>query len=507
MPSKNNNLQSSLKQRSNTIKNDVKKFLQIRYTDVPGRFLASYISDNNDNFESIFRDGVGLDGSSVQGFADINESDLLLLPDRSTARLIEIMPASSTMVSVIADVYRGFGQGRLPKYPRYVSQTMEGYLAENGLSCQIGAEVECFIFDDIVLKNVADGEQDSKYLPKIISVEQYGTGKYPIRRKSGYNAPPFQDSLTEFRFDVARILKKCYDIDVTNMIHEVASNGQIEINFMHSTLTRAADNVQIYKDVVRNTSKHHNKVSNFMPKPIFDEEKNGSITGGDNGSGMHVSVSFWDNSGNGKGKKKSRKKEDTDNNIFYDKNDDYAEISQTARYFIGGLIEHASSLAAFVTPTVNSYYRMVPDFEAPIYSAWARGNRSAVVRVPVDLKNNFKSKRIEYRAPDPSANPYLAFSAIVAAGLDGIKKKIEPGSPTNENIYKMSDSKRKSLGIKSLPSSLAESLEALKGDSDYLRICFDNELIETYNALKQREITLIGNDKSKARQFMLYYDI
>jgi glutamine synthetase len=181
MPSKNNNLQSSVKRRSNTIKNDLTKFLQIRYTDVPGRFLASYISDNNDNFESIFRDGAGLDGSSVQGFADINESDLLLLPDRSTARLIEIMPSSSTMVSAIADVHRGFGQGRLPKDPRYVSQTMENYLAENGLSCQIGAEVECFIFDDIVLENVADGEQGSSYQPKIISVEQYGTGKYPIR--------------------------------------------------------------------------------------------------------------------------------------------------------------------------------------------------------------------------------------------------------------------------------------------------------------------------------------
>ncbi len=391
MPSKNNNLQSSLRRRSNTIKNEDKKFLQIRYTDVPGRFLASYISDNNDNFKSIFSDGAGLDGSSVQGFADINESDLLLLPDRSTARLIEIMPASSTMVSVIADVYKGFGQGRLPKDPRYVSQTMERYLAENGLSCQIGAEVECFIFDAIVLENVADGYKNSSYQPKIISVEQYGTGKYPIRRKSGYNAPPFQDSLTEFRFEVARILKKCYDIDVTNMIHEVASNGQIEINFVHSTLTKAADNVQIYKDVVRNTSKHHNKVSNFMPKPIFDEE-NGSITGGDNGSGMHVSVSFWNNLGNGKGKKK---KEGTNNNIFYDKNDDYAEISQTAHYFIGGLIEHAYSLAAFVTPTINSYYRMVPDFEAPVYNAWARGNRSAVIRVPVDQKNNVKSKRIE----------------------------------------------------------------------------------------------------------------
>jgi glutamine synthetase len=150
---------------------------------------------------------------------------------------------------------------------------------------------------------------------------------------------------------------------------------------------------------------------------------------------------------------------------------------------------------------------MVPDFEAPVYNAWARGNRSAVIRVPVDQKNNFRSKRIEFRAPDPSANPYLAFSAILAAGLDGMKNKIDPGIPINENIYKMSDSKRKSLGIRSLPKSLSESLEALKNDSDYLSVCFDNELIETYNMLKQQEITQIGNDKTKARQFMLYYDI
>jgi glutamine synthetase len=166
MPSKNNNFQSSVK-RSNTIKKDLTKFLQIRYTDVPGKFLASYISDNNDNFESIFRDRAGLDGSSVQGFADINESDLLVLPDKSTTRLIEIMPASSTMVSAIVDVHRGFGQGRLSKDPRYVSLTMENYLAENGLSCQISAEVECFIFGDIVLENAADREQDLSYQLKI----------------------------------------------------------------------------------------------------------------------------------------------------------------------------------------------------------------------------------------------------------------------------------------------------------------------------------------------------
>jgi glutamine synthetase len=510
MPSGNtNSLTSGLTHEYNDIKWDDVEFLQIRYTDVLGRFLASYILKNNDDsLENLFKDGIGLDGSSVNGFADISESDLILLPDRSTIRVTPTTTiAGYNIAAVIADVYRGFGQGRLSKDPRHVSQCMEGYLRENELSCQIGSEIECFIFDDIQYDNNNNGgsghkKKDNKnrsYEPKIISVEQYGTGKYPIRRKGGYDAPPFQDSLTEFRFEVAQILRKYYSINVTNLIHEVASSGQIEINFMHSTLTKAADNVQVYKDVVRNVAKQHNKVANFMPKPFFDYKNNRTkgYDGADNGSGMHTSISLWNDSPDRLVK---------NNNIFYDENDDYAELSHIARYFIGGILDHASSLAAFVNPTINSYYRIIPGFEAPVYIAWARGNRSAVIRIPVDQKNNFKSKRIEFRAPDPSANPYLAFSAIVAAGIDGMKKKTDPGAPVNENIYKMSDSKRKNLGIKSLPSSLEESLEALKSDSDYLHLCFNNELIETYNMLKQQEIVQIGNDKSKAKQFILYYD-
>ena len=486
---------TEFKHDSDNIKWDSVEFLEIRYTDVPGRFLASYSLYNNDEHpEKVFREGLGLDGSSVSGFADINESDLILLPDRSTLRITT--KSDYTIAAMIADVYRGFGQGRLSKDPRYVSQRMEGYLKENGLSCQIGSEVECFIFDDIVFDNGSIEGKSHSYEPKIVSAEQYGVGKYPIRRKGGYDAPPFQDSLAQFRFEVAEILKKYYSIKVTNLIHEVASGGQIEINFMHNTLTKAADNVQIYKDVIRNMAKQYNKVANFMPKPIFEE--NNPKNGGDNGSGMHTSISLWNYSDN---------KNNNNKNIFYDENDDYAELSQIARYFIGGILDHASSLAALVTPTVNSYYRLIPDFEAPVYIAWARGNRSTVIRVPVGEKNNFKSKRVEFRAPDPSANSYLAFSAIVAAGLNGVNKKIDPGNPVNENIYKMSDSKRNDLGIKSLPNSLEESLEALKSDSDYLMICFPRELIESHMAIKEEEIIQVGNDKTKARQFMFYYDV
>ena len=231
-----------------------------------------------------------------------------------------------------------------------------------------------------------------------------------------------------------------------------------------------------------------------MPKPIFDEN---DPTRGDNGSGMHVSVSFW--------KKSTSTRKNS--NIFYDLDDSYSELSQVGRYFIGGLLDHAPSLSSLVTPTVNSYYRIIPGFEAPVYVAWARGNRSAVVRIPINAKGNDSSKRIEFRAPDPSANSYLAFSAIVAAGLDGIKNKKDPGNPINENIYKMSDHKRKSFGINMLPSSLNEALMSLKSDSKYLNICFEKPLIDVYISLKLQEIAEIGTDKSKLKQFLYYYDV
>jgi glutamine synthetase len=452
------------------------EFVQLRYTDVVGRFLAKYlVSDTGDASEQL-QNGTALDGSSVMGFSKINESDLLLIPDRSTLRLMPL--PNYKVATVIADVYEGFGNGRLVRDPRYVTQVLEEDLRGQGLMCQTGPEVECFVFEDILFDNKGGVE--------IQSSER--TGKYPIRRKHGYDAPPFQDSLLELRFEVAKILKNNYSIKVTNLNHEVASSGQIEINFMHSTITKAADNVQIYKDVVRSLAKKYSKIANFMPKPIFDEN-NPRSSESDNGSGMHVSVSLWSG----------------ESNIFYDPDDHYAELSQIGRYFIGGLLKHAYSLTALVAPTVNSYHRLVPGFEAPVYAAWSRGNRSAILRVPVNDKNSRKSKRIEFRAPDPSANPYLAFSATAAAGLDGIREKIDPGDPVNQDIYKMSDSARRALGIKTLPRTLQDSIDALKNDKGFLKPYFSNELIDTYVELKCEEITFATGPKE--RQFMLYYDI
>ena len=480
-----------------TAESAAKDFMQIRYTDLLGKFLAKYIQIDKESIQDVFRKGIGLDGSSVKGFATIDESDMMLFPDRKTLRKIPL--SSYEILTVIADVFNGFDQGRSIKDPRSVSQALEEHLALSQITCQIGAEVECFIFDQILFDMDKNGITEDNVTRHekvknvaVLSTEQYGVGKYPIRRKSGYDVPTFQDSLIEFRFEVADILKNFYDIDVTNMNHEVASSGQIEINFIHDYLTRSADNVQIYKDIVRNVAKKYNKVANFMPKPIFDTQ---TPSNSDNGSGMHVSISLWTKSSN------------KNVNLFYDETDAYAELSQTGRYFIGGILEHANSLAAIVTPTINSYKRIIPGFEAPVYVAWARGNRSAVVRVPINEKKSSSSKRIEYRAPDPSANPYLAFSAIVAAGLDGVNKKIEPGDPVSEDIYKMSDSRRKEFGVKVLPGSLEEGLSALKTDSNFLNLCFHSDLISTYLELKNKEILEFGNDQSLANQFKFYYDV
>jgi glutamine synthetase len=464
-------------------------FVQVRYTDVLGKFLARYLSKPAD-IEDFFRHGIGLDGSSVRGFAHIDDSDLLLLPDRTTTRTVPVSKERRMIGTVIADVYKGFSQGRLNIDPRYASQRMQKYLEERNMLCQLGPEVECFILDD--MKFGTDRKQETI----IISCELEGASKYPIRNKQGYDCPPFQDSLLEFRFEVAEMLKKYYTIDVTNANHEVASGGQIEINFAHASLTQAADNVQMFKDAVRNVAKNHGKIATFMPKPFFDDNSSPSSSStkrSENGSGMHVNVSIWEVDGK--------------RNLFYDSDDSYAELSQSGRYFIGGILEHASSLSAIVAPTVNSYRRLIPGFEAPVYVGWARGNRSAVIRVPTVERNSAKSKRIEFRAPDPSANPYLALSAIVAAGIDGISKKIDPGDPVNENIYELSESRKKALGIRPLPSTLEQALYALKSDSAYLlQSCFTSELLQSYLELKGKEIKE-GKGKGRTWQIRQYYDI
>ena len=283
---------------------------------------------------------------------------------------------------------------------------------------------------------------------------------YPYIEKRSYYIPPPLDSLIDYRMTLAKVLEEYFNIKVDVHHHEVASTGQIEVNIRYSTPVKMSDNILTLKYVSRRVASQFGLYPTFMPKPLYS----------DNGSGFHIHLSIWRNN----------------ENLFYDPNDEYAEISQYARYFIGGLIEHSRGLSAIVSPTVNSYKRLIPGYEAPVYLTWSRGNRSAAIRIPVYKKGD-KNKRIEYRPPDPLMNPYLAIPAIFAAGLDGVKKKIDPGDPIDKDVYKLSKSERRALGIRELPGSLFEALEELKSDNDYLKVIFPKELIDRYIELKYEE--------------------
>jgi glutamine synthetase len=307
-------------------------------------------------------------------------------------------------------------------------------------------------------------------------------GGYPIRFKEGYFPAPPQDTLMEYRSECARVLGESFHIVCETHHHEVATAGQCEMDMYRDTLTNMADSVMTLKFVTRNIAHQRGMVVTTMPKPIYM----------DNASGMHVHVSLWSG-----GK-----------NLFYDADDPHAELSQLARYFGGGLMEHSRSLAAIVAPTTNSYRRLVPGYEAPVYVAWSRSNRSATVRVPVYHKGRkaAEAKRIEFRPPDPAANPYLCQAAIMAAGIDGIKKKIDMGDPVDEDIYKLSPERRRQLGIRELPGNLKDALECLESDSEYLSPIFPKDTIEKIieNGLKEyRELAL----RPHPYEFYLYFDL
>ena len=310
---------------------------------------------------------------------------------------------------------------------------------------------------------------------------------YTLRLREGYLPSPPGDTLMDYRHECVDVLSSNFGIICDAHHHEVATAGQCEIDIRYDSLVNTADSVQSYKYIVKNIAKKNNMIATMMPKPIAL----------DNGSGMHVNVSLWN-----KGK-----------NLFYDPNDKYAELSQTARYFIGGILDHAKALAAIVAPTTNSYRRLIPGYEAPVYIAWSTGNRSAIIRIPAHYKGEKFAhlKRIEFRAPDPSCNPYLAFSAIVAAGLSGIKKRIEANDPKIEDhvdadIFKMTDADREKHKIKQLPASLRESIEELKSDSDFLKPIFGKHVIERIidDAAKQHMELAV---RPHPHEFTMYADV
>jgi len=461
------------------IKDNKIQFVDLKFMDFPGQWqhftVPSFQLD-----EGSFENGFGFDASSIRGWKSINESDMIIIPDASTMFVDPFIKAPT--ISLTCDVFEPATKEKYSRCPRNISQKAEAYLISTGIAdtSYFGPEAEFFVFDDVRFESKPNG---SFYL--VDSIEgRWNSGRdenpnlgYKPRYKEGYFPVPPTDSLVDLRNEMVMNLINC-GIEVEAQHHEVASGGQCEIDLKFAPLLKAADQLLLFKYVVKNTAKANNKTVTYMPKPIF----------GDNGSGMHVHTSLWK-----KGKP-----------LFAGTG--YAGLSETALYFIGGLLKHAGSLLAFTNPTTNSYKRLVPGFEAPVNLAYSQRNRSAAIRIPM-YSSSPKSKRIEFRCPDPSANPYLAFSAILMAGLDGIINKIDPGEPLDKDIYDLPPEELKN--VPSTPGSLEEALKALAKDHEYLLKgdVFTEDVIETWIKYKMDKEVKPMALQPHPFEFSLYYDV
>jgi len=454
------------------------KMVDVRFIDMPGTWQHFTIPAHRLT-EDLFKEGLPFDGSSIRGFQEIHESDMLLMPDAESA-FIDPVANIPTLV-LICDVHDPITLASYERDPRYVAHKAEAYLKQTGIAdtVYIGPEAEFFIFDNV---RYSSGTNESYY--HIDSEEGWwnsGRGDRQnfggqISPKRGYFPVPPTDTLQDVRSEIVMALEEA-GVPMEVHHHEVATAGQSELGIRFNTLTRMADQLLIYKYIAKNVARKNGKTVTFMPKPMF----------GDNGSGMHCSSSLW------KG----------DINVFYDAAG-YAGLSQTAKYYIGGILKHAPALLALTSPTTNSYRRLVPGYEAPVNLAYSQRNRSAICRIPVTKST--KSKRIEFRAPDASSNPYLCFSAILMAGLDGILNRIDPGDPADKDLYELPAEEAKL--IKQVPSSLGAVLEALEADHDFLLKgdVFTTDFLESYISYK-RQVEL---DPMRLRptpyEFTLYFD-
>ncbi|RYG37680.1 type I glutamate--ammonia ligase [bacterium] len=451
--------------------------VDIRFTDLMGTWQHFSIPASHFN-EDKFEDGLAFDGSSIRGFQTINESDMLLMPDADSLFMDPFMDVPTAVV--ICNIEDPITRQPYGKDPRFTAIKAEQYLKSTGIGDTVffGPEAEFFVFDSLLFEN---GPSGAGY--KIDSDEAFwnsgkeGNTGFTIKQKGGYFPCPPVDKLQDLRSSMAL---KMIDvgIDVEMHHHEVASAGQCEIDMKFDTMLTMADRMMKYKYIVKQTAYQHGYIATFMPKPLF----------GDNGSGMHCHQSIWKNG------------EPT----FYDENG-YAALSDTARWYIGGILKHAPSLLAFAAPTTNSYRRLVPGYEAPINLIYSARNRSACVRIPMVSKSP-KAKRIEFRAPDPMANPYLAFSSQLMAGLDGIQNKIEPPKPLDKDLYELPAIER--AGIQITPGSLRETLAALANDHEYLLRgdVFTKELIESYIEYKLEHECDAVDLRPHPYEFYLYAD-
>ncbi len=458
-------------------KNDARQ-VDLRFTDIPG--LSQHISYPISVLtEDAFEDGFGIDGSSIRGWAAINESDMLILPDPSTAFMDPF--AEIRTVVMLGDVVDPITRQHYDRDPRWIAKKAELYLKNSGLAdtAYFGAEAEFFIFDNVRF----DQNQHSGFYFIDAEEGRWNSGReennlgYRPRYKEGYFPVPPTDHYQDLRSEMVATMLEC-GLEIECHHHEVATGGQCEIDQKFDTLVKSADNMMLYKYIVRNVAYQYGKSVTFMPKPIF----------GDNGSGMHTHQSLW-----------------RDGKPLF-AGDYYAGLSQIALWYIGGLLRHARALSAIIAPTTNSYKRLVPGYEAPVNLAYSRRNRSAAIRIPM-YSNNPKAKRVEFRPPDPASNPYLAFAAMMMAGLDGIISKIDPGEPLDKDIYDLSPEEMRK--VSSMPSSLDEALACLEEDHAFLTKgdVFSEEILETFVSYKRRNEAEAVRLRPHPYEFALYYDI
>jgi glutamine synthetase len=457
------------------------EFVDLRFCDLPGQ-VQHFTVPARQLTEDSFEEGFGFDGSSIRGFQDIQESDMLLIPDPSTAVKDQFRARKTLIIyCFVNDPITGMPYD---KDPRYVARKAEDYLVSTGIAdtSYWGPEAEFYIFDDV---RFGQNQHSGYYFLDSVegawnsgAEEEGGNLGYKPRYKEGYFPVPPTDHFQDLRSEMTAKLEEA-GIEIEVQHHEVGTAGQAEIDMRYDTLLRTADNVTLYKYIVKNTAWEAGKTVTFMPKPIFE----------DNGSGMHVHQSLWKNG----------------ETLMFDEGG-YAGLSDLARWYIGGILKHAGAILAFAAPTTNSYHRLVPGYEAPVNLVYSSRNRSAAVRIP-QYSQAPEAKRLEFRCPDPAANPYLSFAAMLMAGLDGVQNRIEPHDPVDKDIYDLPPAELQ--GLPSVPGSLDEALAALEADHDFLLQggVFTQDLIDSWISYKiEHEVDPVRL-RPHPYEFHLYYDV
>ncbi len=455
------------------------KMIDCKFSDFPGVWQHITYPINRLT-EDAFEEGFGFDGSSIRGWKAIDSSDMLMLPDPTSANMDPFLQVPT--ISLICDVVDPTTREPYGRDPRYIAKKAEKYLKSTGIADTVffGPEAEFFVFDSVRF----DSQPNAAFY-EVDSVEgRWNTGNeepggnlgYKPGYKGGYFPTAPTDTLTDIRSEMVLAMMDV-GIEVETHHHEVATGGQCEIDMKFNTLTLMADQLMWYKYIVKNVARKHGKTATFMPKPLY----------GDNGSGMHCHQSLWKN----------------EKPLFA--GNQYAGLSEMALYYIGGILKHARAICAIANPGTNSYRRLTPGFEAPVNLAYSARNRSAAVRIPM-YSPSPKAKRLEFRTPDPSCNPYMAFAAMMMAGLDGIEKKIHPGEPLDKDIYSLSPEELKD--VPHVPGSLDEALEALRRDHEFLLKgdVFSTDVIDTWLDMKQSKEVDVVRLRPHPMEFALYFD-